>query len=56
MRNAYNVPSGKREGLRLVVRPVRRWEGNTRMDLGEIGWKVWTGYIWHRIGTSGGPL
>jgi hypothetical protein len=24
------------------------------MDLTEMGWGVWTGFIWLRVGTSGG--
>jgi hypothetical protein len=27
---------------------------NIKMDLREIGWDVWIGLIWIRIGTSGG--
>jgi hypothetical protein len=38
---------------RLTMRPMRRWEDNMRMDLKEIGGKVWTGFIWLRAGTSG---
>jgi len=26
------------------------------MDLREIGWKAWTGFVWLRTGTSGGLL
>jgi hypothetical protein len=29
---------GKPEGKRPLVRPRRRWVGNIRMDLGEVGW------------------
>jgi hypothetical protein len=31
---------------------------NIKMDLREIGWDgvVWIGFIWRRIGTSGGLL
>jgi hypothetical protein len=52
-RNAYRILVGKPEGKRPLGRPRRRWEDNIRMDLREIGW---TGLIWLRIGTSGGPL
>jgi hypothetical protein len=27
------------------------WEDNIRMDLREIGWNVWTGFIWFRVGS-----
>jgi hypothetical protein len=26
------------------------------MDLQEVGWGAWTGFIWLRIGTGGGLL
>jgi hypothetical protein len=29
---------GKPEGKRLLGRPRRRWEVNTKMDVREIGW------------------
>ena len=29
---------GKPEGKRPLGRPRRRWEGNIRMDLQEVGW------------------
>jgi hypothetical protein len=53
---AWNIFVGKPEVKRPLVRPKRRWEHDIRMDLREIGWKVWTGCIWLRIGTSGGLL
>ena len=36
-RNAYRVLVGKLEGKRPLGRPRRRWEGNIRMDLREVG-------------------
>jgi hypothetical protein len=39
IRNAYNILVGKTEGKRPLGRPRRRWEGNIRMDLTEIGWE-----------------
>jgi len=35
---------------------MHRWKDNIRMDLREIGERAWTGFIWLRIGTSGGLL
>jgi hypothetical protein len=35
------------------VRPKRRWEDGIGMDLTEIGWEVWIGFYWLRIGTAG---
>jgi hypothetical protein len=52
-RNAYTILVRKPEGKGPLGRPRRRWEGNIRMDLREIGW---SGLIWLRIGTGGGPL
>jgi hypothetical protein len=37
-RNAYRILIGKAEGKRPLGRPRRRWVGNFRMDLREIGW------------------
>jgi hypothetical protein len=47
---------GKPEERRPVGRPRHRWEDNIRMDLREMGGEVWTGFVWFRIGTSGGLL
>jgi hypothetical protein len=33
----YRVLVGKPEGKRPLGRPRRRWEGNVRMDLQEVG-------------------
>jgi hypothetical protein len=42
----------KPEGKRLLGRPIRRWEYNIKMDLREIGWVEWTGFIWLRTGNE----
>jgi hypothetical protein len=34
----------------------RRWKGNIKVDLREIDWEVWIGFIWRRVGTGGGLL
>ena len=36
-RSAFKILIGKPEGKRPLGRPRRRWEGNIRMDLKEIG-------------------
>ena len=36
-RNALKILTGKPTGKRPLGRPRRRWEGNIRMDLEEIG-------------------
>jgi hypothetical protein len=55
-RNLYRVLVGKHEGKRPLERPRRRWEDGIKMDLGEIGCGVWSGFTWLRIGTVGGLL
>jgi hypothetical protein len=35
-RNAYRILVGKPEGKRPLGRPRRSWDGNIKMDLGEI--------------------
>jgi hypothetical protein len=49
----YRVLVGKPEGKRPLGRPRRRWEGNIRMDLQEVGC-VGMGRL--RIETGGGRL
>jgi hypothetical protein len=36
-RGVHRVLVGKREGKRPLGRPRRRWEGNIKMDLQEVG-------------------
>ena len=36
-RDAHKVLVGKPEGKRSLGRPRRRWEGNIKMDLEEVG-------------------
>jgi hypothetical protein len=52
----YRVLVGKPEGKRTLERPRRRWEDGIRMDLGDIGWGVWSGFNWLRIRIVGGLL
>jgi hypothetical protein len=42
--------------LLILGRPRRRWEDGIKMDLREIGWGVWSGFTWLRIGIVGGLL
>jgi hypothetical protein len=37
-RNAYRILVGKPEGKRPLGRQRRRWVGNIKMDLREVGW------------------
>jgi hypothetical protein len=55
-RKVYRVLVGKPEGKRPLGRPRRRWEVGVKMDLREIGWGVWSGFTWLRLGIFGGLL
>jgi hypothetical protein len=55
-RNVYRVLVGKPEGKSSLERPRRRWEDGIKMDLRGIGWGVWNGFTWLRIGIVGGLL
>jgi hypothetical protein len=52
-RNVYRVLVEKPEGKRSLERPRRRWEDGIKMDLREICWRVWSGFIWLGIGSLG---
>jgi hypothetical protein len=56
LRNAYRTFVERPEGKRPLGRPRSRWEDSIIIHLREIGGKVWTGFIWLRIGTSNGLL
>jgi hypothetical protein len=47
------VVGGKARGKETLGRPRRRWLDNIKMDLVEVGWVMWTGLVWLRIGTGG---
>jgi hypothetical protein len=55
-RGGYKVLVGKPEGRRPfgIIRPT--WEDSIKMDLREVGWGIWIGSIWLKIGTGGGLL
>jgi hypothetical protein len=55
IRNAYQILVGNPEGMRPSGRLTHRWE-DIKMYLREKGKKLWTGFIWFRICTSGGPV
>jgi hypothetical protein len=55
-RKVNKVLVGKPDGKRPLGRPRHRWEEGIRMDLREIGWGVWSGFSWLKIGTGGGLL
>jgi hypothetical protein len=51
--NAYRILVGKPDGKRPLGRRRRRCVDNIKMDLREVGWDAWIGFIWLRIGASG---
>jgi hypothetical protein len=56
IRNAYNILVGKPEENNPLGRPKHKVEDNIRIDLREIGWNLWIGIMWLRIGASNGSL
>jgi hypothetical protein len=56
MNNLIFVVVKSSGGKRLLERPSRRSEYGIKRDLREIGWGVWSGFTWLRIGTVGGLL
>jgi hypothetical protein len=52
-RNAYMLLVGKPEGKRPLGRRRHGWVYSIRIDVGEVGWVMWTGLVWFRIGTGG---
>jgi hypothetical protein len=44
-RKVYKFLVGKPEGKRPLGRPRRKWKDGIRMDLREIGWVEWNGFI-----------
>jgi hypothetical protein len=52
----YKVLVEKPEGKRPLRRTRSRWEDGFRIDFGKIGWGVYSGFSWLRIGASGKVL
>ena len=55
-RSPFKILTSTPAGKRPLGRPRRRWEGNIRMDLKEIGINTRNGVIQLRIEIIGGPL
>jgi hypothetical protein len=55
MRNVYESSVGKLKGKRPLGR-LGRWREDIRIDLKRNVGRLWSGYVWIRIGTSGGVL
>jgi len=52
-RNAYRVLVGKHIRKQQLGRSRGRWEDNIKLDLKEIRWVAYVGFIWIRIRESG---
>jgi hypothetical protein len=56
MRNVYKIFVGKPEGKRLLGRRSADGRIISKRILAKWCWRMWTGFICLRIGTSGGFL
>jgi hypothetical protein len=45
-RKLYKVFVGRPKGKKPLGRSRCRWEDEIRMDFGDIGWGVWSGFSW----------
>jgi hypothetical protein len=52
-RNVYKVLVEKPEGKRPLGRPRRGWDFGILFYVKEVGWVVWIGFGWLRIGAGG---
>jgi hypothetical protein len=52
-RKVYKVLVGKPKRKSPLERPRSRCENKIRMDLWEIGWRLWSEFNWLGIGTVG---
>jgi hypothetical protein len=56
-RNLYRVLMRKPKGKRPLERPRHRCKDGIKMDVREIGWGGgWSGFIWLRMGITGGLM
>ena len=55
-RDVCRILVWKPQGKRPLERNRPRLEDNIKMDFQEVGWRVWTGLIWLKIGAGGGKL
>jgi hypothetical protein len=51
-RGAYRILVGKSEEKSTLGKTRYRWEDNIEMDLQEVEWWVWSGFVWLRIRKS----
>jgi hypothetical protein len=52
MRNTYKVLVGKLEGKESLGRLRLRWKHNIKIAFEKLGVRMWTGFMWFRVGTS----
>ena len=55
-RGVYRFLVGKTEGKRPLMRPMRRWEDNIKMNIQEVGWGAMDWMELARIETDGGHV
>ena len=44
-RYQYKIPVGRTEDNRVLEKVICQWEDNIKINLEQLGWKVWTGFI-----------
>jgi hypothetical protein len=47
---------GNLDGKRPLGRHRLSWENNIKIDLQEVGWELWIGFMWLRRRTGGGHV
>jgi hypothetical protein len=52
----YKFLVGKLEGKKSLGSPRRRWKDGIKMDLMQVGWRVWSGFTCLGIKVVGGLL
>jgi hypothetical protein len=53
--NMYRVLMGKPEGKKTTWK-TKACEDGMKMDVREVGWRLWSGFMWLKIGIVGGLL
>jgi hypothetical protein len=57
MKNVWKILAGKPDGKRTFGRTRKRWEIVLNLkELKKYGVKMWTGFIWLRVGSKSGIL
>jgi len=55
-RGVYRVSEERPDKNRPLGRPRHRREDNIKINIEKMGWGMWTGLIWLRIGTGSSRL